>query len=552
MKKRFKKLISFILIFSLLSNLYIAYADDVITDKSTLNKNITVGTAILDGNTLYYSKAGEGRINFLNIDIGIETSTGLLDLAGDPILISHMAKVGEELIFRYKTVYSATFGVGKYNIDTQNIDLNYGAGKTGEAFGNGSGQNYPVVVVGNTIYSMGASGYSINIFNTSTKAGTTKPVFTETNTQLGGNHTIKSFTAVGNKLYMLTTNAAKYHIVSLDLSNGTYVKEYTFTNTMSNVIVSSNNELIVQEDSNKKIFTYDINTKSLTERLVITDSSASPVSIIYMINDGDNFIGFYGSSSSDSSSGITNYYYPKFLQLELNAAPQTYDVTFNITDGENPINDAVITFNGVTNSSGDYTFSGITDGTFSYEIEKNGYYTFDGELTVDDNKIINITMSPIIPKYNITFNVTNGTSPITDAVITFNGYTNLAGSYTFYYIEAGTYSYEVLKDGFNTITGEMTVDENEIVDIIMTAIPNETGDNEPDTPSNGVYSSLKVKTLSAGEKDVGVSIKLYKQMLEKVDSTTKNKTLSLINSFINSITDINNFKLNLHIGTNKI
>lgn len=59
----------------------------------------------------------------------------------------------------------------------------------------------------------------------------------------------------------------------------------------------------------------------------------------------------------------------------------------------------------------------------------------------------------VIEAYNLTFIVKDGfNNPINDAVITFNGITNDAGIYIFEYIEPGTYEYEVVREGYETVS----------------------------------------------------------------------------------------------------
>jgi hypothetical protein len=57
----------------------------------------------------------------------------------------------------------------------------------------------------------------------------------------------------------------------------------------------------------------------------------------------------------------------------LNVIPETYTVTFNVVDeADAVITDATITFDGVTNAAGEYTFSAKA-GTYEYTVAKDGY-----------------------------------------------------------------------------------------------------------------------------------------------------------------------------------
>ena len=66
----------------------------------------------------------------------------------------------------------------------------------------------------------------------------------------------------------------------------------------------------------------------------------------------------------------------------------TYNVNFVVEDdGGNTLNDALVTFNGVTNVAGDYLFEEIEAGTYDYTVELDGYITAEGQLTVVDQDV---------------------------------------------------------------------------------------------------------------------------------------------------------------------
>ena len=75
--------------------------------------------------------------------------------------------------------------------------------------------------------------------------------------------------------------------------------------------------------------------------------------------------------------------------------------------------------------------------------------------------------------YTITFSVTDGTDPIPDAEITFNGYakfTDATGQAVFRGIDAGTnQAYTAECDGYTTVESDVDVTQSATVSIIMTA-----------------------------------------------------------------------------------
>ena len=127
-------------------------------------------------------------------------------------------------------------------------------------------------------------------------------------------------------------------------------------------------------------------------------------------------------------------------------------VIFDVKDeNDNPVNDAIVTFNGVENAQGDYIFQGITEGNYHYTIIKEGYNKIDDEILVIPEKselIVNITL--VVETFTITFKVADDEGKeITDAVVTFNGEKNDSGNYIFDGIKAGIYDYMVEREYHN-------------------------------------------------------------------------------------------------------
>ena len=78
--------------------------------------------------------------------------------------------------------------------------------------------------------------------------------------------------------------------------------------------------------------------------------------------------------------------------------PKTYTVTFNITDGNTPITDASIVFEGTNYNSdnqGTVTFNELPNATYPYQISASGYESIDSNLTLCSDTTIAITMQLI-------------------------------------------------------------------------------------------------------------------------------------------------------------
>lgn len=77
----------------------------------------------------------------------------------------------------------------------------------------------------------------------------------------------------------------------------------------------------------------------------------------------------------------------------------SYAVTFTVTSGGLPVDEATITANGVTkltNSQGVAVFTTAKTGfDFDYTVSKSGYQTAEGSVYVDGNKTVEVTLSAI-------------------------------------------------------------------------------------------------------------------------------------------------------------
>lgn len=116
---------------------------------------------------------------------------------------------------------------------------------------------------------------------------------------------------------------------------------------------------------------------------------------------------------------------------------------FNVTPS-----DIMVKINGST-ISGNRAL--LVPGTHNYEVSRAGYHTATGSLTITNSDVlVNITLNEIIvPMYTLTYNVTP-----TGSTIKVNGETWSSNSKS---LPAGTYNYEISKDGYITKTGSSTI-----------------------------------------------------------------------------------------------
>ncbi len=145
-------------------------------------------------------------------------------------------------------------------------------------------------------------------------------------------------------------------------------------------------------------------------------------------------------------------------------------VTFAVTDiTGNEITDAVATFDGVENPPGDYVFENIKAGTYYYMVEKEGYETFEGEVTLDNDITIEAVM---LPYFTVIFDIadTEG-KPVENCVVTLGSVENPPGDYVFENVAYGEYDYKVEKMGYYTVEDSIMVEDDVTVEVVMEAIP---------------------------------------------------------------------------------
>jgi len=143
-----------------------------------------------------------------------------------------------------------------------------------------------------------------------------------------------------------------------------------------------------------------------------------------------------------------------------------YIITFEVEDTEGAeIDDAVITFNEVQNSSGEYVFEIMEEGTYEYIVERQNFLTYKNDVYVDGDATINVIMDPA---YIVTFEVENlEGAEINDAIITFNGVQNSPGNYEFSIVEEDNYNFIVERQDYFTYRGDVYVESDTTLLVVM-------------------------------------------------------------------------------------
>jgi len=151
----------------------------------------------------------------------------------------------------------------------------------------------------------------------------------------------------------------------------------------------------------------------------------------------------------------------------------TFDVTFTVTDGTDPIENATITLTGygdlLTDASGIAIFTEVApENDITYSVIAAGFIGYNGTVSVVDSDVNeSVILSPAVTSYNVTFTVTDGTTPIVGATITLTGYgtqtTDSDGVTIFYDVSPGVdIPYNSSASGYDTFYGFVTVVDEDI------------------------------------------------------------------------------------------
>jgi uncharacterized repeat protein (TIGR02543 family) len=137
------------------------------------------------------------------------------------------------------------------------------------------------------------------------------------------------------------------------------------------------------------------------------------------INPGYVFINWTDAEGVELSTD-QNYVFTmpaNDITLNANFSP-VYNVTFNIVDAEsNPINDAVVTFDGVANMPNDYMFYEVMPGEYSYTVAKTGYITIEDVATVvNSDLMVPIVMFPVGVSTNALSNLNVYPNPFSNQI----------------------------------------------------------------------------------------------------------------------------------------
>ncbi len=141
-------------------------------------------------------------------------------------------------------------------------------------------------------------------------------------------------------------------------------------------------------------------------------------------------------------------------------AVPTYSISGNINDGTNPISSVKVSVTGginvYTDASGNYIVNGLLNGNYTLTPSKTGY-TFNPtsrNVTISGaNQTGQNFTGTVIPTYSVSGNITDGTDPLADVLVSatggFSAITNASGNYTITGLADGNYTLTPSKPSYS-------------------------------------------------------------------------------------------------------
>jgi hypothetical protein len=224
--------------------------------------------------------------------------------------------------------------------------------------------------------------------------------------------------------------------------------------------------------------------------------------------DADEFIPQQGTVVVDMD---------KTINITLEPEGQPFTVTFIIKNNQQVnIEGAVVSLNGdteTTNHNGEAIFYEVQPGIYDYTVEATTYITYEGNIVVDEDKIITINLQPENPLYTVTFYVYNkDEEPVESVTVTFNSevsVTDEGGKAYFSDIEEGNYSYRIEADGYHQQENDIYIDADELINIYLTLVSSPVVLEEltkVDTWPNPFSQWLNIRINTSFSIDVSIDI----------------------------------------------
>ncbi len=170
----------------------------------------------------------------------------------------------------------------------------------------------------------------------------------------------------------------------------------------------------------------------------------------------------------------------EFSSMVYNFIPVKYNVTFNVTDGTNPIDGAEITIGNniyTTDAAGSVVVE-MLNNTYEYTVRKPGFENASGNFTVADADLtVDVSMNAGNAMWPVNFMVTNDLGAVEGATITIDGATlttDANGMASTEHVNATDLAYTVEAALHNTYNGTVTIADAAVDVAVMLERSNHT------------------------------------------------------------------------------
>ncbi len=326
---------------------------------------------------------------------------------------------------------------------------------------------------------------------------------------------VKTTDVTGAVVYnhIVPSNNISYTVTKQDYDDATGTIDVVDANVTENVIMNltAYNVTFVVDDGTDPIENATVNLSGYGN--MITD--ATGVATFNDVIPGNDIVYTVTAQNYDEytdSVDVVDANVTDSVSLTLT----TYDVTFIVDDGTNPIDGATVNLYGygniTTNASGEALFTNVApDSNINYTVTATGYNDLSGSMDVVDSDVTEY-VSMILTTFQVTFNVNDGTAPLQGASVMLSGYgthTTNANGQVFYtdVIPQNDIQYTVTSTGYDDVTGtidviDANITENVIMSLSVYDITFRVSDQSTGNPLSGAsvsFNGTSQTTSASGE-----------------------------------------------------
>ena len=288
--------------------------------------------------------------------------------------------------------------------------------------------------------------------------------------------------------YSGTTNN-NGRVVFDNVEEGNYnwgVSKNGYYDSTGSVYINSDKEVDVslQAKTEEYDVTFEVTDCTTNDAIsngqVVLDGESKPTdgqgkTVFSDISEGtyDWEVNKFGYESKSSSITVDD---DKTIDVCLEPVTQYHDVTFNVMDDEtgDTLSGALVeldSMSSTTDGSGQVVFNDVEEGSYNWEVSKEGYHSESSSILVDEDKIVDVPLT--IKQHEVVFEVTDSDtgSSIENAVVTLNGYTGTTdddGLLVFDSVDSGSYNWEAEKQGYGSNSGNIDVYSDKLVEVPLT------------------------------------------------------------------------------------